>query len=97
MVIIRNIVSGPFEGARSANGAQGSMNFIAGDRWLATDWATSASMFSALLVELNPSISRNWGANSFAALASISHKRSASCRKNMDDAEFVLCARQEPA
>ena len=97
MVIIRNIASGPFEGARSANGAQGKMNFIAGERWLATNRASSAGVLSTLLVELKPSTSRNRNANSFATIAFLSHKRSASCGKNRVDAEPVLRARQEPA
>jgi len=83
--------------APSANGAQGSMNFIAGESWLATDRAKSESVASALLVELKASASRNRDANSFAAIASLSPKRSTSCRKNMVDVGPALCARQEPA
>src|SRR6185312_27571 len=51
MLEIPHISSGSFEGARSANGAQGKMNFIAGDSWLAKNWAASADALSALSVE----------------------------------------------
>ena len=95
MVIIRNIASGPFKGARSANGAQGSMNFIAGESWLATNG--SAGKFPALVVELKafrlPKSRRDF----LRCHPSLYQKRSPFCRKSTVDAEPALCARQEPA
>lgn len=96
MVKIRNIASGPFEGTRSANGAQEEMNSIAGDSRLATNWAASASARSGLVTELKPLTSRNRNGNTLANAASLSNERRIGSRNNMD-AEPALCARQEPA
>lgn len=97
MVIIRNIANGPFEDAPSANGAQRRMNFIAGETWLVTNWATLACALSGLPAEPVSSASRNRDANFFVTIASQFQKRSTSRMKTMGDAEPILCARQEPA
>jgi len=97
MLEIRHIASGSFEGARSANGAQRKMNFIAGDSWLVANWAASDSVLSALLVEPKafyfPESERKFVRRG----PSRSQKRSVSCRRNMGEAEPILYARQEPA
>ena len=97
MIIIRNTANDPFEDAPSANGAQRRMHFIAGELWLAINWATLASMLSALSAGPKSSASQNREANSFITIAFLSQKRSTSRMKNMGDAAPIVCARQEPA
>ncbi len=96
MVIIRNIANGSFLGTPFANGAQGQMKFMAGERWLATHRAASASAFLVLPLQPKHS-SRSRDANSFATIASLSQKRNTSRKENMRDAEPTLCDRQEAA
>ena len=97
MLEIRHISSGSFEGARSANGAQRKMNFIAGDRWLATNWAASAGALSAISVEPKACHFPESGRKFVRRGPSLSRKRSVDCRKNIGEAEPILYDRQEPA
>ena len=97
MLEIRHIASGSFEGARSANGAQRKMNLIAGDSWLATNWAASAGALSALLVEPQACHFPESGRKFVRRGPSLSQKRSVNCRKKIGQPQPILCDRQEPA
>jgi len=97
MLEIRHISSGSFKGARSANGAQRKMNFIAGDSWLAKNWAASAGALSALVVEPKACHFPKSGRKFVRRGPSLSQKRSVNCRKNIGEPEPILCDRQEPA